>query len=117
MRVARSFGAAVVARHGVTKLDAVLEYFKATADEAPDDPFAVQLRIRSSDGTFHTMSIHEATVADIHAATKGVRRSQRGRQQGRIPAAWRRRAERLERGLPPAPAGTATGARVRLNRA
>jgi len=75
------------------------------------DIFDVQLRVRGKNGSFQSVSVHEATATQLE---EGIRLRQARREQRRRSArALRARAERVSQALPPPPKGIATR-RVRL---
>lgn len=118
IRIAENFNAEIAARYGVTKLESALRYLATTsADEAPGDLLAAEIRIRDDDGRFRALSLHEATAAQIDEARRLLENGKRSRRRGSIPKAWQGRAANLEACLPKALPGTVRGRRVRLKRA
>lgn len=81
IRVARWFEPEDEARHGVTKLDALLTYLEAAAG-APLAPAKLNLtkqRVRVPDGkTTRAVAFAEATADDLRRATRGVRGAAHG---------------------------------------
>jgi len=114
MRVAEHFNREIANRYGVEKLDALIAYMRATAiDEQPGDLFAARVEVRQPDGTFRSLTLHQANASQIRDATRWLVASRRGRS---APKKVQRRLAELERRLPKAPTGTKRGRRVRVRK-
>ena len=115
MRVAQHFNAEIARRYGVEKLEAAIRYLQATpTEERPGDLLAAEIRLRDESGRFTTLSLHEATAAQIREATALLFDAKRAGM--RIPSGLRKQIGRLADALPPAPKGTTRGERIRLAR-
>lgn len=115
MRIARHFNRAVATRYGADKLEAILRYEDVTpARELPGDLGAAQIRLRNERGRFYKKTLHDATAGEIREAIVLLDEAKQGARP--VPAAWRRRVERLSAALPPPPPGVPAGRRVRVAR-
>lgn len=113
IRIARTFDARIVARHGIEKLDLAVRYLRAAKPSASTDPMNTRLRVRDPRGHYIHRTLEEASTDQIQSALAELR--QRA-QPARIPADLRTRMRSLEQHLPAAPDGTHRGSRIRLRR-
>jgi hypothetical protein len=110
MKAVTQFSEAVAERYGADKVDALIRYLDVTpAEERPGDVYALDLRLRGEGGRFTTVTVEDATVAQVQEATRLLREAKRGGR--RIPAELTAQADALSRELP----GTGKG-RVKLAR-
>ena len=112
IRVSGAFTETQALTHGSTKLDAVLQYAQKVGLPTADKALAASIDVGPKDATSR-LAIAEATTAQIRAAIQRLTRAERKP----IPATVRKRVEKLERLLPPAPPGTRQTNRARLRQA
>ena len=116
IHIAHHFNAAIARRYGVEKLSAALAYLQATRiDEAPGDLLATEITVRTQDGTFRAMPLHQATARQIREAVALLQA--RNNPGHGIAKKTRARIEQLTAALPKAPPGSRyRGNRVRLKK-
>ena len=114
LRIAEHFNAEIAERYGIDKLRLALRYMALTpASERPGDIFAAQVRLRGKDGRFYSVSVHEASAAQLEA---GIALELQQMDQRRRPSRLlRARAERVSKALPAPPKGVSKR-RVRLRK-
>ena len=114
LRIAEHFNAEIAELYGIDKLLLVLRFMALTpAEERPGDIFVAQVRVRGENGRFRSVSVHEASAAQLE---EGILLEQkRLEQRRRAPRTMQARAERVSKALPEPPKGVSRQ-RVRLRK-
>jgi len=114
LRIAEHFNAEIAERYGIDKLVLVLRFMALTpAEERPGDIFAAQVRVRGKNGRFRSVSVNEASAAQLE---EGILIEQRRlEQRRRVPRALQARVERVSQALAEPPKGVSRQ-RVRLRK-
>ncbi len=115
MNVAAQFNVSIAERYGVDKLEAIVAYTRATGRrELPGDVLATDITVRDADGTFESISLHDASAGQIRDATRLLRERAAGRRKP--PQAMVEAAERMIDHMPPVK-GTRRRGRVSVRQA